>query len=125
MFKENPMAGLEVIEALVAALNRMDADAFDALLADDVIVEHVSTGRTLRGKEEVTAWFRAMLEHTAKNDVTLKRVCVDGSTIWAERVDRHLIGGQWVEIPIMGIVELDRQGKMTLMRDYFDSRLAL
>ena len=119
------MPGLEVIEALVGALNRMDADAFAALLADDVTVEHVSTGRTLRGKEAVTAWFRAMLAHTAKNDVTLKRVCIDGSTIWAERVDRHFIGDEWVEIPIMGIVELDGAGKMTLMRDYFDSKLAL
>jgi limonene-1,2-epoxide hydrolase len=52
-------------------------------------------------------------------------MCVDGSTIWAERVDRHLVGGQWIEIPIMGIVEFDSAGKMTLMRDYFDSRLAL
>lgn len=119
------MTGHEVITALVSAINRMDADAFAALLADDVIVEHVSTGQSLRGKKEVTGWFRTMLEHTAKNDVTVKRVCVDGSTIWAERVDRHLIGGQWVEIPIMGIVELDRAGKMKLMRDYFDSKLAL
>ena len=103
----------------------MDVDVFAALLADDVVVEHVPTGRTLRGKEEVIAWFRAMLEHTAQNDVTVKRVCVDGSTIWAERVDRHLIGGQWVEIPIMGIVELDAAGKMKLIRGYFDSRLAL
>jgi limonene-1,2-epoxide hydrolase len=36
-----------------------------------------------------------------------------------------LIGGQWVEIPIMGIIELDGAGKMKLMRDYFDSKLAL
>lgn len=33
--------------------------------------------------------------------------------------------GEWVEIPVMGIIELDDVGQMTLMRDYFDSRLAL
>jgi limonene-1,2-epoxide hydrolase len=103
----------------------MDPDAFAALLADDVVVEHISTGRSLRGKQEVAGWFNAMLGHTTQNDVTVNRVCIDGSTIWAERVDRHLIGGQWVEIPIMGIVELDRAGKVRHMRDYFDSRLAL
>ena len=108
------MIGHEVIAALVGALNSMDADAFATLLADDVVVEHVSTGRVLRGKEEVAGRFRSMLEHTAKNDVAVKRVCVDGSTIWAERVDRHLIGDQWVEIPIMGIIELDGDGKMKL-----------
>jgi limonene-1,2-epoxide hydrolase len=119
------MTGEELIAALTGALNRMDVDAFAALLSDDVIVEHVSTGRILRGKEEVIGWFQAMLEHAASNDVTVKRMCVDGSTIWAERVDRHLVGGRWIEIPIMGIVEFDSAGKMTLMRDYFDSRLAL
>jgi limonene-1,2-epoxide hydrolase len=67
----------------------------------------------------------AGVQQAARNNVTVKRVCVVGSTIGAERVDRHLIGDQRLEIPIMRIVGLDSAGKMALMRDYFDSRLAL
>jgi limonene-1,2-epoxide hydrolase len=32
---------------------------------------------------------------------------------------------RWHEIPIMGVRELGDTGKVTLMRDYFDSKLAL
>lgn len=119
------MAGSQIVQKLVKALNTMDSEGFASIMADDVVVEHVSTGRKIIGKAEVVSWFSAMLEVTERNDVEIKRMCEDGSTIWVERVDRHLIDGNWVEIPIMGIMELDSQGKLRLMRDYFDSKLAL
>ncbi len=119
------MTGNELIESLVLSLNSMDAPLFSSLLADNVVVEHVSTGNRLEGKETVDGWFQMMLAHTSENDVKVVRVSVDGSTIWAERIDRHLIDGEWHEIPIMGVIEFDSAGKITLMRDYFDSRLAL
>ncbi len=119
------MDGTELIESLVVALNSMDAQLFSSLLADSVVIEHVTTGNRLEGKEMVDGWFQMMLSHTRENDVRVVRVCVQGNTIWAERIDRHLIGGEWHEIPIMGIIEYNDAGKMTLMRDYFDSRLSL
>lgn len=119
------MTGNELIEALVTSLNTMDPALFDSLLADDIVVEHMSTGNRLEGKETVNGWFQMMLSHTTENDVKVVRVTVDGHTIWAERIDRHLIGGAWHEIPIMGIIEFNDAGQMTLMRDYFDSRLSL
>ena len=119
------MTGSQTISALVSALNRMDVDAFAGLLGEDVVVEHVPFGRMIEGKAAVIEWFAGMTEMTEANDVEVTRLCQDGSTIWAERIDRHRIGGEWHEIPIMGILELDAAGKVTLMRDYFDSKLAL
>jgi limonene-1,2-epoxide hydrolase len=119
------MTGPETISALISALNDMDVDAFAGLLSDDVIVEHVPLGRVIEGKQAVIEWFAAMTELTEANNVEIRRLCENGSTIWAERIDRHRIGGQWHEIPIMGVLELDDTGKVTLMRDYFDSKLTL
>lgn len=113
------------VTALVSALSNLDADAFAALLADEVVVEHVPIGRTIEGKDNVVGWFASMVGMTEANEVELRRHCVDGSTVWAERVDRHRIGGQWHDIPVMGIIQFDDAGGITLMRDYFDSRLAL
>lgn len=119
------MTGPETMSALVSALNRMDADAFAGLLGDDVVVEHVPLGRMIEGKAAVVGYFAGQMEHSEAFSVEVKRFCQDGSTIWAERVDRHRIGGEWHEIPIMGILELDDVGKIARMRDYFDSKLAL
>jgi limonene-1,2-epoxide hydrolase len=66
-----------------------------------------------------------MARLTEASNVEVTRLCEDGSTIWAERIDRHRIGGKWHEIPVMGILTLDDTGKITLMRDYFDSKLAI
>ena len=40
-------------------------------------------------------------------------------------MDSHLIDGQWHEIPVMGVIELNADQKVVLMRDYFDPALAL
>lgn len=117
--------GRVVLDALAATLASMDPVAFGALLAEDVVIELVPMARVLRGRRAATEWFAAVMAETTQNEVVIKRWCQDGNTIFAERVDRHLVGGVWIEIPIMGIIELDDAGRMTLMRDYFDSRLAL
>lgn len=119
------MTAAESMSALVSALNGMDVDAFAGLLGDDIVVEHVPLGRVIEGKAAVIEYFARQMELTDAFNVEVKRLCQDGSTIWAERVDRHRIGGEWHEIPIMGILQLDDVGKVTLMRDYFDSKLAL
>lgn len=43
----------------------------------------------------------------------------DGAVL-TERLDRFLINGKWIEIPVMGTFEL-RDGLISRWRDYFDS----
>jgi limonene-1,2-epoxide hydrolase len=71
------------------------------------------------------AWFANTQEKTEADHTEIQRLCQDGSAIWAERIDRHLIEGEWHEIPIMGILEINVNGQLALMRDYFDPRLAV
>lgn len=102
-----------------------DAATLVDSLADDVVVEHVTTGRRIVGKEAVIAWLSDLTERSAEDHIDLVRWAVDGSTIWAERVDRHLIDGCWHEIPVMGVIELNDDQKVILLRDYFDPSLAV
>ena len=39
--------------------------------------------------------------------------------VLTERLDRFLINGHWLELPVMGTFEL-REGKIAAWRDYFD-----
>ena len=110
---------------LIAAINTRNADTFTGMLADDVVVEYVTLGQRIEGKEAVTAWFANAQEKTDADHIEIQRLCGDGSTIWAECIDRHLIEGEWHEIPVMGILEMNASGQLTLMREYFDPRLAL
>jgi limonene-1,2-epoxide hydrolase len=36
-----------------------------------------------------------------------------------ERLDRFLVDGRWIEVPVAGLFRL-RNGRISLWRDYFD-----
>ena len=114
-----------MIEDLDKWINSIDLATLVDSLADDVVVEHVTTGRRIEGKEAVLAWLGDLGHKSQEDRIEIVRRCVDGSTIWAERVDRHLIDGRWHEIPVMGVIELNDDQQVILMRDYFDPVLAL
>ncbi len=105
--------------------NNLEAESMVDSLADDVVVEHVTSGRRIVGKEAVMAWLGDMREQSDDDRIEIIRSSVEGSTIWAERLDRHLIDGRWHEIPVMGIIEFNDDEQVVLMREYFDPGLAL
>ncbi len=119
------MTGADAARDLITAINTRDADALAGMLADDVVLEYMTLGKRIEGKEAVAAWFANAQQKTEADHIEIKRLCEDGSTVWAERIDRHLVGAEWHEIPIMGILEMNADGQLTLMRDYFDPTLAL
>ncbi len=113
------------MEDLSEWFNNIDGEAMQDSLADDVVVEHVTTGRRLVGKEAVMSWLGDIRQRSDEDRIEILRSVVEGSTVWAERVDRHLIDGQWHEIPVMGIIQFNDAQQVVLMRDYFDPGLAL
>ncbi|MGB0969971.1 MAG: limonene-1,2-epoxide hydrolase family protein [Mycobacterium sp.] len=113
------------MEDLSAWFNNLGADVLEDSLADDVVVEHVTTGRRILGKEAVLGWLNELQQRSAEDHIDIVKSSIDGSTIWTERVDHHLIDGQWHDIPVMGVIELNADQQVVLMRDYFDPRLAL
>lgn len=119
------MKAARMIDDIGAWFNNLDGDALESSLAAEVVVEHVTSGRRIVGKEAVMAWLGDMRHRSAEDRIEILRSAVDGSTIWTERVDRHLIDGRWHDIPVMGVIELDDDQRVILMRDYFDPRLAL
>ena len=46
-------------------------------------------------------------------------IAADGNTVFAERVDRIDAGGRHVDLPVVGVFEL-QDGKIAAWRDYFD-----
>ena len=114
-----------MIEDLDKWIDNIDMTALVGALADDVVVEHVTAGRRIEGKKAALAWLGDLAHRSQEDRIEIVRRSVDGSRIWAERVDRHLIDGQWLEIPVMGVIELNDDRQIILIRDYFDPGLAI
>ncbi|WP_327753843.1 limonene-1,2-epoxide hydrolase family protein (plasmid) [Sphingobium sp. SJ10-10] len=110
----------ERVRAFIELWNARDLEAIlDAMAPDCVyhnmpwppLVGHEAIRQGLAmfvGDAEAIDW---QLHHIAEN--------ADG-VVLTERLDRFRIKGQWLEMPVMGVFEL-QDGRITHWRDYFDS----
>jgi len=107
-----------VVDAFIAAIERLDIDAAVALLHADVSYENMPMD-PISGAEAVRATLAAFLGQATEVDWPVLRQIVDGNCVANERVDRFKIGEGWLELPVAGFFEVD-DGLITLWRDYFD-----
>jgi limonene-1,2-epoxide hydrolase len=111
----------EVVQQLIDAFNAVNMDRIMGHFADDAIYHNIPvapvTGRAaIRGAVQR---FMGMASHV---DWQLRNIAVSGTgVVLTERVDRFLINGKWVELPVMGAFEV-AGGKITAWRDYFDMK---
>lgn len=100
-----------------AAWDRLDFDAIAALLATDIVYHNVPL-ETLHGKDQVEAYLRgAGPFDDCKWEI--RSIAVSDTKVLTERVDRMLVKGKWIELPVMGTFEV-AGGLIQHWRDYFD-----
>ncbi len=106
------------VEGFIAAWNRMDIDAAFAMMADDVVWDSIPLGPATG-----IAACRALMAGFPPAEgieFVVHHIVADGPVVLTERTDRFLVGGQWRDIRLMGIFEIDDDGKIAHWRDYFD-----
>ena len=75
---------------------------------------------TVRGPAGVRAVLEPFYGPTKENEFRVLRHAVNGPVVVLERLDRHLFGDRWVELPVTGVFEV-HDGLITYWRDYFDT----
>lgn len=108
----------DVVQALLAAMEKMDYDAGLAHVASDV--EYINGPNAPRRgpqgiREELEPFFTPIIE----NRFIVHRRATAGNVVFIERLDRHRIAQGWFELPVTGVFEV-RDGKITYWREYFN-----
>jgi limonene-1,2-epoxide hydrolase len=108
----------DVVQAFLAAMERMDYDAGLAHVANDV--EYINGPNAPRRghqgiREELEPFFAPIVE----NRFIVQRQAKAGNVVFIERLDRHRIPQGWFELPVTGVFEV-HDGKITWWREYFD-----
>ena len=111
------MSPVQVVEAFVAAWNRMDLDAILAFLHEDIVYHNIPV-EPLCGKPLVSAYLRSRWVFDSI-DWEMPNIAVNGNTVLTERVDRFTIDGRAITLPVMGAFEIEK-GLIRAWRDYFD-----
>jgi limonene-1,2-epoxide hydrolase len=75
---------------------------------------------TVHGPAGIRAVLEPFFGPTSENEFRILRESVSGNIVFLERLDRHLFGTKWVELPVTGVYEV-HDGVITYWRDYFDA----
>lgn len=75
---------------------------------------------TVHGPAGVRAVLEPFFKPTKENEFRILREAANGNIVFLERLDRHLFGAKWVELPVTGVYEV-KDGVITYWREYFDA----
>ena len=114
-------ANTDLIDQFTAAWAHKDLDEVMAFFTDDAVYTNIPMDPPDNvGKEAIRKAIEGFLGMAEKIEfVTHHQSENDQGVVMNERTDRFFVGEKWVELPVMGVFEIEG-GKIKAWRDYFD-----
>jgi len=103
---------------------KLDVDALRSVLADDARYQPVVPIAPVRqGADAICGEMERQYQLYDECACDILHVAVNGSTVFTERVDtvRQLANGQKTTTHVVGVFDLDAQGKIVWWREYWDA----
>lgn len=118
MTTQQVTAEIEVVQAFLGALERLDIDAAVDLLDRAVVYQNVPLPAA-RGIDAVEKQLRFMGRYGTGFEVVHHNIAANGAVVLTERTDILTVGPIDAAFWVCGTFEV-RDGKITLWRDRFD-----
>jgi limonene-1,2-epoxide hydrolase len=110
-----------VVRKFMDTWPRGDLDEIVAFFSDDAVYTDGPRG-TSRGAEAIRAEMSPLLEMVPSTTAEVKNLVASGELVMVERVDIFEMAGKKFEVEISGVFEVDKQGRISRWRDYYDMR---
>ena len=108
-----------VVRQFFAAARTPDVDELAGFFSADAVYTDGPRG-TYSGIDAIRAEIEAQVQVSPSVGVDVKTLVVDGTTVFAERVDSFEMQGKWFALEVVGVFEIDADGKIKRFRDYYD-----
>ena len=109
----------DVVRQFMTLMEPLNYDAALQLVSDDCDYINPPPFGAVRGPAGIRGVLEPFFQPTRENEFRVLRESAAGPVVMLERLDRHLFGETWVELPVTGVYEV-RDGRITYWRDYFD-----
>lgn len=109
---------IDVVREFCVAWSRMNVEELMGYFSEDAVY-HNMPGQPARGAAAVRRTIEGFLGGWNKTAWEIVSIAANGNTVLAERVDRTDAGGRHVDLPVVGVFEIE-DGKIHAWRDYFD-----
>jgi limonene-1,2-epoxide hydrolase len=109
----------DVVRDFCQAFSRQNVEELLRFFADDAVYHNMPVD-PVQGKAAIEATLRQFVDPSGEASFEIKHLASIGGTVLTERVDRFVVNGKRVELPVMGAFEVGPDGKIRAWRDYFD-----
>jgi limonene-1,2-epoxide hydrolase len=116
-----PLPPVEVVRQFLKLMEALNYDDALKLVSNDCEYSNPPPFGTVYGTAGIRAVLEPFFAPTVTNEFRILRESASGPIVFLERLDRHLFGKKWVELPVAGVFEV-ADGKITYWRDYFDTQ---
>ncbi len=109
---------IDVVTNFCATWSKLDLDDMMRYFSDDAVYHNIPVD-PVRGRDDIRTTIATFTTGWDRVDFAIRNILADGRFVMTERVDRFFSSERVVELPVMGIFEVD-DGLITAWRDYFD-----
>jgi len=108
----------KLVRDFCAAWSRRDIEELLGFFTEDAVYHNIPMA-PVTGREGIRAVFEFFVPPAERIDWEVRHVASRDALVFTERVDRFVMSGKTVELPVAGVFEI-RGGKIAAWRDYFD-----
>lgn len=109
----------QLITSFIDAWKAMDLDAIMAFFTEDAEYINIPMDPPNRGKAEIRTFIEGFMGMATAIEFIVHNQIDSGNIVMNERTDRLHMNGNWVELQVMGVFEIEGD-KIKGWRDYFD-----
>jgi limonene-1,2-epoxide hydrolase len=106
------------VRSFIAAWSRLDANELVGFFTEDGTY-HNMMAKPVSGRENLRKFIAGFLKGWTATEWDIVNIVSRGDVVMAERVDRTRFGDKKVDLPCVGVFEM-QDGKIKVWRDYFD-----
>lgn len=104
----------------IAAWSDLSAEILLHYFAKDAVYQNMPWP-PLEGKTAIRGFLDAFFPMAERVKFDINLLTAKGSLVYTERVDQFwLENGVHISLPVLGVFEFDKEGKINAWRDYFD-----
>lgn len=112
------MSNKQTIRAFIETWSSLDPDKLARFFTEDGVYHNMPSG-LVSGKAKVREFIRGFMADWTATTWEVVSIAEEGDIVVAERIDRIDLGDKHVDLPCVGIFEME-DGKIRIWRDYFD-----
>ena len=108
----------QIIRKFIQSWSSLDAEELADYFTEDGIYYNIPSS-PVSGRDNVARFIAGFIRNWESTEWEIINLFANGDLVVAERVDHTVVNGSPVDLPAMGIFEME-DGKIKLWRDYFN-----